>query len=85
MYMNKKRSHSNNTRLYVTEDIYSDAYFIRTDVEKFARMVFRNSEWFVWYYPLKYNQRFKTLTETLEITERLFKKYWREKYEIHNC
>lgn len=83
--MKIKNSHSNTTRLFISKDRYSDAYFVRTEAEKFARIVSRNGEWFVWYYPLKYNQRFKTLTKTLEITERLYKKYWSEKYEIHDC
>ena len=80
-----KKHCSNNTKLYITEDIYSNAYFIRTQVEKVGRFYQRDNRWFLWLYIYKYTRTFNTLTELLEFAERMYKKYWRENYEIHDC
>ena len=75
-----KNCHSNNTRLYITQDINSTAYFVRTDVEKFARFHRDEYGWMIWIYPYKYNLRTDSLTKTLKIMDKLFKKYWNSKY-----
>lgn len=82
--MKKNCLSKNTTRLFVTKDIYSNAYFIRTEKEKFAQLENRNNKWAVWIYPHKYIRYFTTLTESLSVIEKLYKKYWSEKYAIHN-
>lgn len=80
----KKVCHSNTTRLFVSQDKYSDAYFIRTEKEKFARFVNRGNHWRIWFYPYKYNLKFNKLSDLLEVSERMYKKFWEEKHGESN-
>lgn len=83
--MSKKNCHSDNSNLYITKDVNSEAYFARTDIEKFARFYQINGEWAVWFYPYKYQLYFPTLTDTLCKIDKLFRKYWYETYGGEVC
>lgn len=74
-------SSKNNTRLFVTKDKHSQAYFVRTEVEKIARFENLNNEWFVWIYPYGYSFFEKKLTDCLNRIEKIFGYYWVRTYK----
>lgn len=77
----KYRSKSdNNSRLFVTKDCFSHAYFVRTEIEKFARFENLNNEWIVWIYPYSYLLHEKKLTDCLKKIEKIFFHYWKKNY-----
>lgn len=81
----KKQTYLSNSRLYVTEDIDREGvWFVRTDTDVIARLRL-NGVWEVYIYPYKFNQRFNSLTESLNVIEYIFKKFWKEKYGDSKC
>lgn len=79
------KSHSNNSRLYVTKDRHKEGvYFAKTDVIKFCRFQQTPYGWELWFYPWKIRKRAPTLTETTKLIEKYFKIYWEETYAVHN-
>ena len=68
------------SRLYVTADKHREGiYFARTNKSFFARFYQCKYGWEIWIYPYKISIREKTLTNTLNRIDYLFKKYWSEK------
>lgn len=80
-YHSKK---NNNSRLFVTKDTFSNAYFARTEIEKFARFEFLNNEWIIWIYPYEYLLHEKKLTNCLKQIEKVFFHYWKKTYGDKN-
>lgn len=73
------KTHSDNKRLFVTEDINNkDVYFAKTEKSVFARFKQIDNEWEVWLYPYKTRHIKKSFTEVLDFLDRIFKKYWEE-------
>lgn len=73
----------NNTRLYVSKDIYQpDVYYARTDVEKFARFHKVGIFWHIWFYPYAQTEYKLSLTSTLKLIEKMFKIYWQDNYGV---
>ena len=71
------------SRLYVTADRHHEGvYFARTEEAKFCRFYQSSYGWELWIYPWKVRCRAHTLTETLNVIDALFKKYWKE---IEEC
>lgn len=72
----KKASKS---RLYITKDKHKEnVYFARTVDLKFCRFYQSFYGWELWIYPWKIRKRVNTFTETLNVIDTLFKKYWKE-------
>lgn len=80
-YRTKLRS-----RLYVTSDRHHEGvYFAKTNEAMFCRFYQSSYGWELWIYPWKLRRRAHTLTETLNLIDILFKKYWEESgNEIHD-
>lgn len=75
------KSHSN-SRLYVTKDRHKEGvYFAKTDCLKFCRFQLTEFGWQLWFYPWKIRQITYSLTETLNVIDKYFKKFWSETYE----
>lgn len=74
-------AYSDDKRLYVTKDIYKEAYYIRTEKEKFAKFHRLNNMWYAWFYPFSYTLKFETLTKLLKKAESLYVKYYYESHE----
>jgi small-conductance mechanosensitive channel len=73
-YRSKIRS-----RLYVTADRHHEGvYFARTEEALFCRFYQSSYGWELWIYPWRIRRRAHTLTETLNVIDTLFKKYWEE-------
>ena len=73
-YRSKIRS-----RLYVTADRHHEGvYFARTEEALFCRFYQSSYGWELWVYPWRIRRRAHTLTETLNVIDALFKKYWKE-------
>lgn len=73
-YRSKIRS-----RLYVTADRHHEGvYFARTEEALFCRFYQSSYGWELWIYPWRIRKRAHTLTETLNVIDELFKKYWKE-------
>jgi hypothetical protein len=73
----------NNSRLYVSKDIYQpNVYYARTDVEKFARFHKVGIFWNIWIYPYSQTEYKLTLTSALKLIEKMFKTYWQENYGV---
>lgn len=71
---------SNTTRLFVTKDIYNNAWFARNEVELFARIKKTDFGWQIWFYKYHFSQYTKTLTRCLELINNIYIKYWRNTY-----
>lgn len=70
-----------NSRLYVTYDRYKEGvYFAKTDYLKFCRFYQTEYGWELWFYPYRVRRRAHSLTETLNMIDKQFKKFWRIKY-----
>lgn len=86
--MKKKILSKSNKRLYITSDIWNDrVFYVRTEVELISRLLLvdtKKCRWEMYFYPYKLRLKFNKLKNALDFTERQFKKYWSEKYEIHN-
>lgn len=73
------KSHTETSRLYVTSDKHKEGvYFARTNKSFFARFYQNEYGWEIWIYPWRIRSRSHTLTETLNVIDALFKKYWKE-------
>lgn len=76
------KSHIETSRLFVTADKHNEGvYFARTNKTFFARFYQGKYGWEIWIYPWKLRQRARSLTETFDIIDKLFKKYWKETKE----
>ena len=74
-----KKSSIETSRLFVTADKYKDGvYFAKTNKRFFARFYQNSYGWELWIYPWRIRRRAHTLTETLNVIDALFKKYWKE-------
>ena len=74
-----KKSAIETSRLFVTADKHKDGvYFARTNKRFFARFYQSSYGWELWIYPWSIRRRAHTLTETLNVIDALFKKYWKE-------
>ena len=74
-----KKSVIETSRLYVSADKNNEGvYFARTNKNFFARFHQSSYGWELWIYPWKVRCRAHTLTETLNVIDAMFKKYWEE-------
>ena len=79
------KSRTETSRLYVTADKHKEGvYFARTNMFHFARFYQSKYGWEIWIYPYKVRQLTHSLTETLELIEYIFKKYWSEKCDTQS-
>lgn len=69
-----------NSKLYLTQDISSSAYFARNCDGLFARFKKIGDRWNVYFYKDKYTLYKKTLTEVLTVVEKKFRKWYPTQY-----
>lgn len=75
-----KQKHCSNSRLYITEDKNKDnVWFAKTDCDFIARLELTDI-WNVYLYNYKFTFRKNSLKECLRIIEKVFKRFWSEKY-----
>lgn len=76
----KQTLSSDNKRLYLTEDEYKDnVWYARTEADVIARFTLTD-KWEIWFYPYKYRQTRLSLTDTLELIQKVFVQFWNENY-----
>lgn len=75
-----KKKCLSNSRLYITEDMNHDnVWFAKTDCDFIARLELTDM-WNVYLYNYKFTFHKNSLKECLRIIEKVFKRFWSEKY-----